>query len=262
MQRSSFFGIFLGVLLVLLFCVTEGRCIEASNMNLKRAYQPSWELIGGGFHMQLALNFPIWAETVRVSITMDNTFFFDTEEIRHHYIVTGENVLDGAKANQRKEPIDLAHDYTPMRVELKEEFDIEAPSFNLPYQTATVSLNLERLATEESTPSNFLEEGKLILPIHARYPYVIRSSDVRDKDFSINVLFHGREDAFQKTCLHDLKVSWTSNKFGDGESSNKRPLCHRIPTTVLEDLPIVYYSLIILLWLGASQVFACLYIRC
>ncbi|CCW61061.1 unnamed protein product [Phytomonas sp. EM1] len=258
MQRGSFLGLVLCLLFALLLCVAQGDSANAHDRHPQWIHQPSWEFIGGGFHMQLALDFPTWADTVRVSMTIDNTFFFDIEEIRLHYVITAEDVSDEGKASRKKETINLVHCYAPMQVESEVDFDIEAPSFHLPYHNATVVLNFERLDTVESAAVHFLKGGKLILPIHARYPDVIRSSNVQDGSFSPKVLLHGRHDAFQSSCLHDLQVSWTSREFGEGKSSNKNPLCFRIPTAVLEDLPMTYYSLVGLLWLGAAQVFACL----
>ncbi|KAH9586610.1 Glycosylphosphatidylinositol-mannosyltransferase I [Trypanosoma melophagium] len=206
-----------------------------------------WGFRGGGYHMQFDVEFPLALDTVRVSLELPHSFFFDAAEVEQLYSLT---TVEGE--------VDITNQYTPLSIASSFFFDIEAPAFRIPYKTNEVNFTFTRL------PSAKLHRGKglLLLPIHARYDEVDTVTP-----FSIQAFF--KRDTFVERCIpavmlsggvqetscyvESVKMENYSNSSDSRRMDKTIPTrnCQHIPVGILSSLPFVYTALGILQCVGA-----------
>ncbi|ORC83903.1 uncharacterized protein TM35_000541270 [Trypanosoma theileri] len=206
-----------------------------------------WGFRGAGYHMQFDVEFPLALDTVRISLDLPHSFFFDAAEVEQLYSLS---TLEGEE--------DITAQYTPLRINSSFFFDIEAPVFRVPYKTNKVNFTFTRL------PSAKYQKGKgvLLLPIHARYEEVDTVTP-----FSIQAFFN--RETFVERCIpavmmrgtvhgagchvESVRMETHSNNSNDDNNNNMIPKrnCQHIPVGILSSLPYVYATLGILQCVGA-----------
>ncbi|KAF8302923.1 hypothetical protein TcYC6_0045510 [Trypanosoma cruzi] len=209
-----------------------------------------WGFRGAGYHMHLAVEFPLNYDEVCVFLELPRAFFFDAAEVEQLYSITalGE---------------DVTREYTPLGINSTFFFDIEAPAFLVGYKVNSVRVTFRRLSSREgaTTKRNPTAKGLLLLPIHARYEEVDTATP-----FSLQAFF-GRE-SFVRRCIPALSVQdWKTaarchtlpapmgqesrspsdnTTVGSSTPSN----CLDIPVALLSSAPLVYIALVALQCVG------------
>ncbi|KAK7201421.1 hypothetical protein NESM_000204800 [Novymonas esmeraldas] len=233
---------------------------------------PAYTFIGGGFHMQLAIEYPVASQDVHLSFHLPKSFFVDEAEAEQLYrmeLLSADPMKQGTSAIVMA---DLTRAYTPLQMASQHFFDIEAPVFKVGYTTNHVELSfaqrgdgssaLDRYLTESGSDSAVSFRARLVLPIHSRY-------DALDTDTPFSAWrFITGEDAYVRRCLPEVSMSGTADPrcsastFASVATSEKLAekagyvSCLDLPVGVLADLPHVYRALMGLLVAGAVMVIA------
>ncbi|KPI85385.1 hypothetical protein ABL78_5566 [Leptomonas seymouri] len=230
---------------------------------------PLYTFIGGGFHMQLAIEYPVAAQEATLSFLLPKSFFIDEAEAEQLYrmeIISSDTSHQGTSAVVVK---DVTSAYTPLHMTSQFSFDIEAPVFKVSYSTNDVQLSFKLLpeATALDTYLGPISPGgavdatavkaRLVIPIHSRYDTLDTTTP-----FSLSGFVLG-EAAYVNRCLEKVELSGTSDARCGGthfaSSASKSSLsdaqlyhrCVALPVGLLKDLPYVYRTLMGLLVAGA-----------
>ncbi|KAG5486765.1 hypothetical protein LSCM1_08021 [Leishmania martiniquensis] len=233
------------------------------------ASPPSYTFIGGGFHMQLALEYPLAATDVRFNFDIPKSFFIDEAEAEQLYrmeVLSGDPMAQGIDAVVMA---DITRAYTSLCISSQYFFDIEAPAFNVNYTSNHVELTFQERSDDDAgrVMENYLSEGsareeapfraRLVIPIHSRYD-VLNAT----RTFSLRRFITG-EDSYVRRCLTKVDVTGradprcpagTYSASATVASLEGRPsykTCLDLPVGLLDDLPYVYYALMSLLVAGA-----------
>ncbi|GET85974.1 hypothetical protein, conserved [Leishmania tarentolae] len=233
---------------------------------------PSYTFIGGGFHMQLALEYPLPAKDVRFSFDLPNAFFIDEAEAEQLYRMEVLSANPIAQGTNAVVAADATSAYTPLRMSSQYTFDIEAPVFKVNYTENHVELTFQRRAGDDASSAldAYLSEdgaqaplafrARLVIPVHSRYEAVEPK-----KPFSLLRFITG-EDAYVRRCLTRVDVAGRADSrcsastysatatVATSEGAPHYKPCLDIPVGVLDDLPYVYGALMSLLVVGAAIV--------
>ncbi|CBH12771.1 hypothetical protein, conserved [Trypanosoma brucei gambiense DAL972] len=273
------------VALLLAFCVVTGTTVADERETVNSSCEnPSlhdthhWGFLGGGYHMQLEVEFPLIFNSVDISLDLPRTFFFDAAELEQLYSIK----LQGSKE-------DITWAYQPLRISSDYFFDIEAPVFHVGYEVNRVNITFERLPSASRRYSNgsaaaidiFASaddaRGRLLVPIHARYeevdsttPFSLqaffsRNTSVRRCIPSITVrgvvVDRGGRcvkfvSALMKRYDDALTSSLTSPPVSvlDGNIPEPSPGCRNVPVGLLSSLRVVYTTVVALQCIGAAIV--------
>ncbi|KAG5511239.1 hypothetical protein JKF63_07181 [Porcisia hertigi] len=245
--------------------VRSGSCTFLSS-------SPSYTFIGGGFHMQLAMEFPLSAKDVRFSFDLPKSFFIDEAETKQLYrmeVLSAHPMTQGTAAVVME---DITSAYTPLHMSSDHFFDIEAPVFKVNYTTNHVELTFQQMGNDGagSALDAYLSVGgakarasfraRLVIPIHSRYDTLDTTTP-----FSLVRLLTG-ENSYVRRCLPrvDMTVRADPRCSSDTYSSSATPAtammdsqykpCLDLPVGQLGDLPFVYHALMGLLVAGAAMV--------
>ncbi|CAJ1017081.1 hypothetical protein, conserved [Leishmania lindenbergi] len=242
--------------------VQSGSCVFLTS-------PPSYTFIGGGFHMRLALEYPLPAEDVRFSFDLPKSFFIDEAEAVQLYrmeVISASPVTQGMAAVV---VADITSAYTPLNMSSQYLFDIEAPVFKVNYTENHVELTfqqrvddgagsaLDTYLAEDGAQAQFSFRARLVIPIHSRY-------DVLETTTPFSLLhFITSEGAYVRRCLVEVHVSGRADpRCSTGTYSTSAALatveerlhytpCLDLPVGLLNDLPYVYNGLMALLVTGA-----------
>ncbi|CBZ23594.1 conserved hypothetical protein [Leishmania mexicana MHOM/GT/2001/U1103] len=233
---------------------------------------PSYTFIGGGFHMQLALEYPLPAKDVRLSFDLPKSFFVDEAEAEQLYRM---EVLSANAMTQGTVAVvvaDVTRAYTPLRIASRYASDIEAPVFKVNYTTNRVALRFEQVGSDgagSALDAYLAEDGaqaqvpfraRLVIPVHSRY-------EVLDTTTPFSLLrFITGEGAYVRRCLTRVDVAGradprcstgtysASAAVATSEETPHYKHCLDLPVGLLDDLPYVYHTLMGLLVAGAALV--------
>lgn len=261
----------LALVAVLLFCSSTlsgaAAVTSESGSCIFLTFPPAYTFIGGGFHMHLAVEYPIAARTTRLTFDLPKTFFIDAAEAEQLYrmeVISAESLTQGTAAVVLA---DITNAYTPLRMASQHFFDIEAPVFKVNYTTNHVELAFQQLEGGSGSLDAYLSadgarskvsvRARLVIPIHSRY-------DVLDtaKPFFLARFVSG-EDAYVRRCLEQIDVAGSADARCSAEDYAstatraglaERPqyqTCLELPVGLLADLPHVYNALMALLVFGA-----------
>ncbi|KPA83740.1 hypothetical protein ABB37_01982 [Leptomonas pyrrhocoris] len=238
------------------------------------ASPPSYTFIGGGFHMQLAIEYPVAAHDATFTFALPKSFFIDAAEAEQLYRM--ETVSDAAdRRGTAAVPVkDITSTYTPLQMTSQFLFDIEAPVFKVPYATNDVTLSFKQLpettaldtylgarnagAGADATASA-AAVARLVIPIHSRYDTLDTTTPFSLKNFLLG------EGAYVHRCLPKIELTGTSDarcggkpfSSGVSESSLRDHVlyqtCLELPVGLLSDLPYVYHALMGLLVSGCGD---------
>ncbi|KAG5485961.1 hypothetical protein CUR178_07555 [Leishmania enriettii] len=230
---------------------------------------PSYTFIGGGFHMQLALEYPLSAIDVRFSFDLPKSFFIDEAEAQQLYRM---EVLSGNPRTQGMDAVvvtEITRAYTPLHMSSAYFFDIEAPVFKVNYTTNHVVLTFQQMTSKgagsaldaylakDGAQADSSLRARLIIPIHSRYDALDATSTSSLRRFITG------EGSYVRRCLTKVDVAGRADpRCAAGTYSSSattatlverlsyRP-CLELPVGLLDDLPRVYHALMSLLVVGA-----------
>lgn len=243
----------MAVLLCVLF-ITSG---DASSSRCRDVQQTlsTWQLRGGGFHLDLEVFYALHMNRINVTITLPPSFFVDVAEAEQLYRMEHHH-HDGS-----------THDATSLATDVRVwsdlPVDIEAPVFKVPQVPNHVYMSWSVHHTSSNTASlttTTTREGRggygvLVMPIHTRYEEL----DVRSP-FSVARFWSPAATKWNSVqrCLENITVSGTAMEVCGDEriitlptSNDASGRCTRIPVGSLGDLPIVYWWLMSMLVFGA-----------
>lgn len=235
---------------------------------------PSYTFLGGGFHMQLAIDYPAAAQEATFVFELPKSFFIDEAEAEQLYRM---EVISSVPDRQGTEAVvmkDVTDAYTSLRMSSQYFFDIEAPVFKVNYTTNRVELSFQQLPETTAldaylgTRASFKEKGsidaiavpvkaRLVIPIHSRYDNLDITTRFSLKNFVLG------ESAYVHRCLLKMSVSGVADMRCGSKaftSSATQPsltadsqyqTCLELPVGLLDDLPYVYRALMGLLVAGA-----------
>ncbi|CAG9568910.1 conserved hypothetical protein [Leishmania major strain Friedlin] len=243
--------------------VQRGSCIFLTS-------PPSYTFIGGGFHMQLALEYPLPAKDVRLSFDLPKSFFIDEAEAEQLYrmeVLSADPMTQGTAAVV---VADVTRAYSSLRMSSQYAFDIEAPVFKVNYTTNHVVLTFQQVGgdgagsvldaylAEDGAQAQVPFRARLVIPIHSRY-------EVLDTKMPFSLLrFITGEGAYVRRCLTRVDVAGrgdprcsagTYRASAAVTTSEEKPHykhCVDLPVGLLADLPYVYHVLMGLLVAGAA----------
>lgn len=259
----------------LTLCMVSGvaAALDPRSCSLLNA-PPSYTFIGGGFHMQLAIDYPVGAKEVIFTFDLPKSFFIDEAEAEQLYraeIVSDDPARQGTSAVVVK---DVTAAYAPLEMTSQYFFDIEAPVFKVNYSTNHVLLTLQQqqpstssvleayLGSKDETRTdqallNTAVKARLVIPIHSRYDILDTTTPFSLKSFVLG------ESAYAHRCLPKIDMRGVADErcggkaFASTSSGSLLPegspyqTCLELPVGLLSDLPYVYRALMGLLVAGA-----------
>lgn len=251
-------------LCVIAACVSLGASAAVPSCALTQS-APLYTFIGGGFHMQLAVEFPIAAQHVALSFDLPKSFFIDEAEAEQLYRMEAISAAQDTQGTHAAVLQDTTAAYKPLKMTSQHFFDIEAPVFKVNYTTNHVELSFEH-QSDSAVLDAYLSESanrvsgvkaRLVIPIHSRYDTL----DTTTK-FSLKAFVLG-ESAYVQRCLPSIALKGTADARCSGTSFSSKATeemlraqptyqaCLDLPVGVLDDLPYVYRALMALLVAGA-----------